>query len=852
GGPENITVELSHAYAQYDDGGMINLTRSPLVVANGQVTLVLVKGNLSEAGVQTVSVSASPVSTVSRRETISNFNVSVPTSLSAAEFRGLLAESSGVDESNVTVTPNATTPGRLDVRFAGTYEFAVAVVSVGQHDETREAASVDFVSVEENVTAGESARVVVEVRDQYGNPMSGVRVRANTSATTWNATGNTTSDGQVTFEFDETTDVAPLGETATAAVNVTIDDRVSDAAVGSGPFDQTTALNATANVTVRSTTAAAAGSAGSWPLQWESPNSGGTDNTGFGFPGDCSGETCVVDAGNESVLNLTLNTSEETSGAVVSFSVNNSSVALLTVGNQTNVTNATGVARTQLSLQANGTVEVVAASGGGEETLQLDVTNLSTPGPTTVSGSGSGGGGGGGAYAVAWKAPSGTGVDCPKGAEGVCTINASKTNAVDLTAVTVPQVTGTTVSYAVGNGSVGSLTPGTESTGPGGTATTTFRPSANGTTTVYTTSGASGDALEVRVIKLFREQLGEIGFVSHEQSVAGEWETVTFSQSYQNPVVVTGGLTFNDSAPANVRIRDVTSTSFEFRIDEPSETERNGIDPSDDVHDEENFTYWVMEAGHHQIGGGVEVDVGTKSSVPGIDDASGAVEVSFTESFPTTPVVFSKTQTVNDVTPVATRRTGITASDFDVGLQQQEGDKAGHGDETVGYIAIEQQQGVNAGADFEVGKTAADVDGVETYGSASDPAVGRTISFSRSYSTTPVFIAQTQTINGADFSWLRYDDLSTSSADVAVDEGYSDSERSHGGTESVGYFVVGADLSSGDDLPVYENTSSVASPSGGLSPTTADGPVRGGGSDPSTPPPPSGQPPVARPAAPPR
>ncbi len=395
GGPENITVDLSHAYAQYDDGGMINLTRSPLVVANGQVTLVLVKGNLSEAGVQTVSVSASPVSTVSRRETVSNFNISVPTSLSAAEFRGLLAESSGVDESNVTVTPNATTPGRLDVRFAGTYEFAVAVVSVGQHDETREAASVDFVSVEENVTAGESARVVVEVRDQYGNPMSGVRVDAN--ATGWEpAPRNTTSDGRVTFEFNST---GHGGETV--QLNFTTE-RLTDEELSA--LDAGTPTNATANVSVSAPSGGGGGggttfvgsSSSPYNTSWQGPLTDSQNGAGVTYyPGN---NTLLIDGDQASdAVELTTLTDNDTlgpiSGVSLDFATNNSSVVDLPTDD--GVSDADGYGNISVAPLANGSTRLFVSTAQSSDSLRVKTVDIGKSGvyyryyeSTSYSGSG--------------------------------------------------------------------------------------------------------------------------------------------------------------------------------------------------------------------------------------------------------------------------------------------------------------------------------------------------------------------------------------------------------------------------------------------------------------------------------
>jgi hypothetical protein len=380
GGPDNITVELTHAYARYDNGGTINLTQSPLLVANGRVALVLVTGNLSESGVQAVSVSPSAVSPVTRRETISNFNVSVPTSLSAGEFRGLLAASPSVDESNITVTPNATTPGRLDVRFADSYEFAIAVVSVGQHDETRRAASLDFVSVEENVTAGESARVVAEVRDQYGNPLGGVRVDAN--ATGWEpAPRNTTSDGRVTFEFNST---GHGGETV--QLNFTTE-RLSDEELSA--LDAGTPTNATANVSVSAPSGGGGGggttfvgsSSSPYNTSWQGPLTDNQNGAGVTYyPGN---NTLLIDGDQASdAVELTTLTDNDTlgpiSGVSLDFATNNSSVVDLPTDD--GVSDADGYGNISVAPLANGSTRLFVSTAQSSDSLRVKTVDIGKSG----------------------------------------------------------------------------------------------------------------------------------------------------------------------------------------------------------------------------------------------------------------------------------------------------------------------------------------------------------------------------------------------------------------------------------------------------------------------------------------
>lgn len=408
-------------------------------------------------------------------------------------------------------------------------------------------------------------------------------------------------------------------------------------------------------------------------------------------------------------------------------------------------------------------------------------------------------GGDGGAYAIAWTDPTQSGVVCdpPNDPNGVCTVDASKTREATLIAETDPTVDDATVDFAVNNSTVGAVSPKTNTTNDAGQSATSFLPKVNGEITVFTSSGGSGDQLEVKVVNASAgDFLGEVGRVTIDQNTAGTWRTVPLEGSYENPVVIAKPLEFrtSDTDPAYSRIRNVETASFEIRVDEwPNQ---------DGAHGEVNVTYLVFEEGTHDLTNGSQVDVGTVT----LSDNTYQT-VAYNQSFASTPVVFSQSQTINDDTDVVTRQQGVGAAGFDVKLQESEGDgPGGHGQETVGYIAIEVNQSINNGTRWETGRTPNAVEGVETYGL--DPTQFYDQAFSQSYADSPALIAQMQTEDGPNTAWERYGDLNTANFGIAIDEETTgDSERDHT-TETVGFFAFGG------TGPIYEN-GSVAGGSGG-------------------------------------
>ncbi|MDY6779650.1 MAG: hypothetical protein SV760_03715 [Halobacteria archaeon] len=157
----------------------------------------------------------------------------------------------------------------------------------------------------------------------------------------------------------------------------------------------------------------------------------------------------------------------------------------------------TGV--TQRTYEVNASVvntsNLASFDADAEENVTFEVQVQNSDGSGLGAG---GGGGGGGAYDVLWKDPSGqTGTsDC---SATDCTLNASKSTTLDLTMDTVPTAEGASVWYSVNNTAVGTVSPSTGTTNSAGENTTTLEAQANGTVKVYTSSGGSGDGINVTV-----------------------------------------------------------------------------------------------------------------------------------------------------------------------------------------------------------------------------------------------------------------------------------------------------------------------------------------------------------------
>ena len=260
------------------------------------------------------------------------------------------------------------------------------------------------------------------------------------------------------------------------------------------------------------------------------------------------------------------------------------------------------------------------------------------------------------------------------------------------------------------------------------------------------------------------EAQGEIGNVTVSQDNATQWHTVNLDNTYSIPVVVMGPPSYAAAEPLTVRVRNVSSTSFEFQLDE--------WDYLDGAHGSETLSYMVLEYGSHTLNDGRSIQAGFLDA-----SGNGWSGVSFSAVFNSTPVVISQTGTANDGTAVTTRHRNVGVTSFEVQLEEEEGSANDHGTETIYWVAIESGTSSEA-VPNEAGITA---DVVEE--------IWHTISFNQSYSASPVFLGAFQTADGGDPATMRYQNLSSSSVDVFTEEEQAANDETGHTTEVAGYIV---------------------------------------------------------------
>lgn len=326
------------------------------------------------------------------------------------------------------------------------------------------------------------------------------------------------------------------------------------------------------------------------------------------------------------------------------------------------------------------------------------------------------------------------------------------------------------------NGSVGVSSPAeTGNIDNGGTAGSGYDPYAK---ILY--------SIEQYLYDSANNKIGEFGQVT----ATHVWATVNLNRTFINPVVVSKSLTYKGADPSVIRIRNITTTSFQIRAQE--------WEYKDGWHAAETIPYMVVEKGQHTLKGGLKLEAGTHNVGEEYvtrscgSSTSASDSISLASSFSSAPVVIASVVTWNDATAVNVRAWDVLTSGFKLALQEEE-NQGGHSVETVAYIAIEPGVVDDASNGFLLKA------GIQT-GINYDASTGnanankKTVSYSTGtkFTTAPIFMAGIQTMANGDTAVLRTKSVGTGSAKVILEEERScatPDEINHP-YENIGYFTM--------------------------------------------------------------
>jgi len=255
----------------------------------------------------------------------------------------------------------------------------------------------------------------------------------------------------------------------------------------------------------------------------------------------------------------------------------------------------------------------------------------------------------------------------------------------------------------------------------------------------------------------------ELGEISIDQN----WLTVPFENTFSQPVVIAGPPTANGATPVLVRIRNISETGFEIRLQEKGSS--NG------EHIPETLSYMVIEKGTYTL------DNGTKLEAGNFTGSSSYEQISLQQLYDFPPVILPQVITENGPDAVGGRIRNINQYSFEFKQQEiQETDDAST-PETIGYIAWEPGKGEVSGLVYEIGMTAKGVTHEWT-----------DLNFETKFQNLPFFIAAMQSCAGSDITTVRGQNLSQTTIQIKTEEGKSVDSEARQDEEVVGYLSIGA------------------------------------------------------------
>ncbi|MEO0365579.1 MAG: galactose oxidase-like domain-containing protein, partial [Pseudomonadota bacterium] len=221
------------------------------------------------------------------------------------------------------------------------------------------------------------------------------------------------------------------------------------------------------------------------------------------------------------------------------------------------------------------------------------------------------------------------------------------------------------------------------------------------------------------------------------ENVGSAWQVVPLQHSYTNPVVIATARYTGEQLPAVTRVRNAGSSSFELRVQNPSDATLTGY----------GVNYLVAEAGVYDTGEARFEAVAVESTVT--DTASSWVgeAQSYQQSY-TDPVVVGQVMSSNDdawsVFWASNGSTGTppSASGLSVGKHVAEDSNTTRLPETIGYIVFESGSGRIGNIDYQAGVGENTIEGLV------EPAAPYNYTLAQAYDSAVVSSAGMNGLNG--------------------------------------------------------------------------------------------------------
>jgi len=262
------------------------------------------------------------------------------------------------------------------------------------------------------------------------------------------------------------------------------------------------------------------------------------------------------------------------------------------------------------------------------------------------------------------------------------------------------------------------------------------------------------------------------------------WVTVSLRQTYTVPPLIFALPTNDGGDPLALRIKNVTTDSFDILQVEPS--------GKDGPHVGMTIHYIAVDPGEHYFPDGTRIVAGKLSTTAqqaykNVDVTTGWDDIAFGRAFENPPVVLGMIQTLNNevgniptepsVPFLTTVLRNVDETGFQIALERSEVEPGDvNNSESIAYLAIDNNvSGTLPALNEDVLYEVASKDDVKGWSNGC-----YTYTFVNSYSSAPNVVSTKQTREGNNGGWLRRCALDENETGLTVDEDtYYDDERSH-------------------------------------------------------------------------
>lgn len=208
---------------------------------------------------------------------------------------------------------------------------------------------------------------------------------------------------------------------------------------------------------------------------------------------------------------------------------------------------------------------------------------------------------------------------------------------------------------------------------------------------------------------------------------ASDSASVTFSQIYEEPVVVAHTATNSGGQPVDDRVTNLTGSGCDIFAHEPDQQ----------GHADNTHTYFVCESGVNEAEEGHRIEAGIHQTDTAFwDDTWDGNTVNFVNNWSSAPVVISTVNTHNNGLFATPAVSNVTADSFELSLLSEDNENTNV--ESIGWIAFPDAGAIT-------------IDGTPVESGVID---GGSVTFSQSFSTKPDYVADNMGHDGTS-AWVR-------------------------------------------------------------------------------------------------